>query len=260
MTKEKIKFIIVRTVGNFLVLFSIYGIAMTLGPAAYLEAVYRFNQLRNVHYQLAFKAEKVEPTPGGEKITPTPIRAVTPTAVPFANTSFFGQLAGGDKIELITPVSTRFGLVIPKIGANAPIIANVNAADPKAYLPVLKKGVAHALGTVFPGVVGNIFLFAHSTDNFWNVGRYNAIFYLLKEMDKGDEVDLIYKGRRYIYKVTNKVIAEATEVKYLTKQTNFEQLTLQTCWPPGTTFKRLIVIARPEKDLAFSLPVGKTGF
>jgi hypothetical protein len=40
-------------------------------------------------------------------------------------------------------------------------------------------GVAHAKGTVFPHK-GNIYLFAHSTDNWWNVGRYNAVFYLLK--------------------------------------------------------------------------------
>ncbi|KKS75032.1 MAG: hypothetical protein UV46_C0027G0005 [Candidatus Gottesmanbacteria bacterium GW2011_GWC2_42_8] len=108
--------------------------------------------------------------------------------------------------------------------------------------------VAHAAGTVFPGVTGNIFLFAHSTDNFWNVGRYNAIFYLLKELEKGDEVDLFLNGKRHIYRVTNKLIVDPTEIEYLTRQTNYEQLTLQTCWPPGTTFKRLIILAVPEKD------------
>ena len=27
-----------------------------------------------------------------------------------------------------------------------------------------------------------------------------------------------------------------------------KQLTLMTCWPPGTTLKRLIVIATPKND------------
>ena len=240
--REVIKFIIIRTIGNFLVLTSIWGIGMTLGPAAYLEVLYRFNQLRNIRYELAFQP-KAEPPEITEELPPV-------------NSTFFGQIAGGDKIEFIQPVSAEFAIVIPKIGANAPIMPNVNAADPNIYLPVLKDGVAHALGTVFPGVVGNIFLFAHSTDNFWNVGRYNAIFYLLKELEQGDEVNLIYKGKRYIYRVTNKLIVDPTEVEYLTKQVNYEQLTLQTCWPPGTTFKRLIVLARPEKDLASSLQRG----
>src|SRR3989344_3881131 len=242
---EILKFIILRTVGNFLVLASLYGIIMTFGPAVYLEMLYRTNQMRNVRYELSFRQEKEEPVTTSEEIIPTPTVSV--------ETTFFGQIAGGDKIEFIQPAATDFSIVIPKIGANAPVLANVNAADPDIYLPALEKGVAHAFGTVFPGVPGNIFLFAHSTDNFWNVGRYNAIFYLLKELENGDEVDLIYKGKRYIYRVTNKLIVDPSEVEYLTKQLNYEQLTLQTCWPPGTTFKRLIVLARPEKDLNQSL-------
>lgn len=244
--REVIRFIIIRSIGNFLVLFSIYGIAMTLGPAFYLEVFYRFNQSRNLRYELAYKQSPkiIEPTGTVEELS-----IPTATPVPFINSTFFGQIAGGDKIEFLQPVSTQFALVIPKIGANAPIIPNVDASDSKLYLASLKKGIAHALGTVFPGVNGNIFLFAHSTDNFWNVGRYNAIFYLLKELDRGDEVNVIYQGKRHIYKVVNRVIVNPSETQYLTKQTNFEQLTLQTCWPPGTTFKRLIIIAKPEQDL-----------
>ncbi|OGG03109.1 hypothetical protein A2W14_04545 [Candidatus Gottesmanbacteria bacterium RBG_16_37_8] len=246
LNKDVVKFIIIRTVGNFLVLTSLLGIVLTLGPAGYLEAAYRINQIRNIRYEVFFRPAKAEPVEIADQLIPTP------TYVP-PNNTFFGQIAGGDKIEIIEPVSTQFGIVIPKIGANAPIIPNVDPSNPKLFLPILKQGVAHALGTVFPGVIGNIYLFAHSTDNFWNVGRYNAIFYLLKEMENGDEINLIYKGNRYIYRVTNKLIISPTDVEYLTKQTNYEQLTLQTCWPPGTTFKRLIVIARPEKDLNQSL-------
>lgn len=243
--KEVIRFIIIRSVGNFLVLFSLYGIGMTLGPALYLEVLYRFNQSRNLRYELVYKQSPKIIEPGVVEELPIP----TATPVPVLNSTFFGQIAGGDKIEFLQPVSTQFALVIPKIGANAPIIPNVDASDSKLYLSSLKKGIAHALGTVFPGVNGNIFLFAHSTDNFWNVGRYNAIFYLLKELEKGDEVNVIYKGKRHIYRVVNRVVVNPSETQYLTKQTNFEQLTLQTCWPPGTTFKRLIIIAKPERDL-----------
>ena len=103
-------------------------------------------------------------------------------------------------------------------------------------------------GTVFPGVGGNIYLFAHSTDAFWNVGRYNAVFYLLKELSNGDEIDVFYNGVRHKYIVYNKSIADPSEVRYLTEVVPYEKLTLQTCWPPGTTLKRLLVFARPEND------------
>ena len=47
------------------------------------------------------------------------------------------------------------------------------------FLPVLRKGIAHAKGTALPNETnGNVYLFAHSTDSLLNVGRYNAVFTL----------------------------------------------------------------------------------
>lgn len=238
---DKLKFIILRTIGNFLFIFSLWGMAATFGPAFYLEIIYRINQVRNVKYVVS--PPETSTIPFGRIIG----SGITP--IPAGKPTFFGQLTGGNKTEVMSPVSAQFGIIIPKIGANAPVIPNVDTGNPQTYLLELQKGVAHAAGTVFPGVPGNIYLFAHSTDSFWNVGRYNAIFYLVKELENGDEIDLFYMGVRHVYRVIKKEVVSPSEVDYLTKPTNFEQLTLQTCWPPGTTFKRLMVIARPEKDI-----------
>jgi sortase A len=113
----------------------------------------------------------------------------------------------------------------------------------------LQKGVAHAKGTAFPGEGGHIFMFAHSTDYVWNVGTYNAVFYLLYKLEVGDEVNLFYKGTRYVYKVTGKQIVDPSQVEYLTRKTPNELLTLQTCWPPGTTLKRMLVFAEPVSQV-----------
>lgn len=238
MKKDFIKFIIIRTVGNFLFIFAIWGMILTFGPIIYYEAIFRFTQLRNIRYEVKSAAAE---TINFSNLIPTPTTAVS--------SSFFGQILGGNKTEILTPVSAQFGIIIPKIGANAAIFPNVDAGNPDAYLPVLQKGVAHAAGTVFPGVEGNIYLFAHSTDSFWNAGRYNAVFYLLKELVNGDEIDIYLNGIRYIYRVVNKLTVNPEDVRYLTESTPYEQLTLQTCWPPGTTLKRLIILARPEKDI-----------
>ena len=207
---------------------------MTFGPVVYIEVLYQFNQIRNISYVVDY---------------PVPEKVIEPT--PFLNptTTFFGQLTGGNRVEVISPVSPQFGVVIPKIGANLPVFPNIDAGNPDIYLPVLQKGVAHAAGTVFPGVSGNIYLFAHSTDAFWNVGRYNAVFYLIKNLENGDEIDVFFNGVRYIYRTVNKLVVDSSEVQYLTDQVPYEQLILQTCWPPGTTLKRLLVFARPEKDV-----------
>ena len=142
------------------------------------------------------------------------------------------------------PVNTDFSIVIPKIYAKSAIIANVDATDSKVFLKQLKKGVAHAQGTALPGEGGNIYLFAHSTDAFYNIGFYNAVFYLIGKLNTGDEIFIYYKGIKYNYLVFDKRVVNANDTKYLGNIGDGETLTLQTCYPPGTTLKRLVVLAQ----------------
>ncbi len=146
-------------------------------------------------------------------------------------------------VKLLTPVNTEFSIIIPKIAAVAPIIANVDPQNESEYLKALKNGVAHAKGTAFPGDIGNVYLFAHSTDAFYNVGRYNAVFYLIGKLSKGDEILVYYKGRKFKYIVDQVKVVSPDEINYLAGNSDKNTLTLQTCYPPGTTFKRLVVIA-----------------
>ncbi len=146
------------------------------------------------------------------------------------------------KPKVIAPVDTDFGIVIPKIGASAKVIANVDPYNERDYQRQLTKGVAQAKGTALPNQNGNVFIFAHSAGNFYEANRFNAVFYLLTKLEKGDEVDLYYKGTKYQYKITDKKLVDATDVSYLSRGKE-KILTLMTCWPPGTTLKRLIVVA-----------------
>jgi LPXTG-site transpeptidase (sortase) family protein len=216
---DVIKFLAIRTTGNFILLFALTGIAMTFGDALLQEGIYRLNDIRGVEYTVAQEA--------------------TP------ETNGFAQ-ADVDAVP-ITPVDTDFAVVIPKINANAAIIPNVDPGNQAEYSAALKKGVAHAAGSVFPGMDGNVYLFAHSTDYFWNISRFNAVFYLLKELEPGDEIDIFFGGRRYIYTVTERKITNPEDTQYLENNIGGEpRLTLQTCWPPGTTIKRLVVFAKPK--------------
>lgn len=147
----------------------------------------------------------------------------------------------------LTPQNTNFWIVVPKIEASAPVFENVDSQNPHSYLPALQKGVAHALGTSTPDKPGNSYIFAHSTDAFYNVGRYNAVFYLLGKLDTGDEINVYYRGEKYIYIVQEKKVVDPESVKYL-GNLGGDTLTLQTCYPPGTTSKRLIVIANKVEN------------
>ena len=143
-------------------------------------------------------------------------------------------------------VGAYFSIVIPGIGAASDVVANVSTSDPKEYLAALEEGVAHARGTYFPGQGETVFLFAHSTDSPINIARYNAVFYLLRKLEPGDTIIVFFADKKYTYEVTEKLVTSASDTSWLAT-TGEERLILQTCDPPGTTFRRLLVIAEPLK-------------
>ncbi len=148
----------------------------------------------------------------------------------------------------IAPLDKNFGIVIPKIKANARVIANVDPLKEDIYQRALTKGVAHAQGTVLPGETGNMFIFAHSAGNWYEANQYNAIFYLLYKLVKGDVINIYYKDQLYAYKVRELKYVDPTEVSHLSPSNDgWKTLTLMTCWPPGTTLKRLLVTATLKK-------------
>lgn len=153
------------------------------------------------------------------------------------------QFPGG--LRPITPVDTEFSIVIPKINLNAEIFPEIDPGNPEKYLPVLRKGVAHSQGSAYPDEEGNVFLFGHSTDTFYNIGRYNAVFFLINKLKPGDEVDIFYRDQRYIYEMIESQIVEPDGISsFLEKYRGQKVVTLQTCYPPGTTLKRLLVIGK----------------
>lgn len=142
----------------------------------------------------------------------------------------------------VKPASSDFGIVIPKIHANAPVVKDVDAFNSQVYQQSLSKGIAHARGTSTPDIAGNTFLFAHSAQNWLNANRYNAVFYLLYKLEKGDAFSVYYKGKEYIYKVEEKRTVSAETVEVMKSSAYPRSVTLMTCWPPGTTLQRLIVV------------------
>lgn len=225
MKKEFVKVLILRTIGNFLLLTALFFIGKTF--------------YEPVRQEIRYFLEK---TVGKRYVVSQPIKTALPPPVQ-GEPNLLASVLRIRSVEILTPENPNFSIVIPKIGANARIIPNVDPADEAVYLPALQKGVAQAAGTAFPGEGGHIFLFAHSTDYFWNVGNYNAVFYLLSKLEIGDEVNLFYRNQRFVYRIIGRQIVEPSQVEYLTRKSNREFLTLQTCWPAGTTLRRLLVFA-----------------
>ena len=229
-----------RTFGNFLILISLFFIARTLYEPLHQEIRFMMDKWNNKTYVVATKQEELSFALQKAGDLSGQARQVKKGSLT--------RTIDGKTVQVLIPEDSSFSIVIPKIGANARIISGVDTSNERAYSVALKEGVAQALGTAFPGEGGHIFLFAHSTDYWWNVSTYNAVFYLLGKLEKGDEIDIFYKGERFVYQMVDSKIVDPSEVEYITRKTNQEFLTLQTCWPLGTTFKRLLVFATRVAD------------
>ncbi|MCX6807527.1 MAG: sortase [Patescibacteria group bacterium] len=148
-----------------------------------------------------------------------------------------------------------FRLKIDKLEQNVPVVEAAvepllnqdwNALE-KQIQADLQNGVVHYPATARPGTGGNTVITGHSSYYPWDAGRYKSVFALLEKLEAGDQFSVFYHQKEYKYKVESKNIIKATDVSVL-NQDGDERVTLITCWPTGTNYKRLVVIGKPITD------------
>jgi len=91
-----------------------------------------------------------------------------------------------------------------------------------------------------PGNFGNFFVTGHSSYYEWDEGRYKDVFALLAEVKEGDNVEVYWEGKKYVYKMRQKEIVPPTKTSVLAQPDDKSIITLMTCYPIGTDEKRLI--------------------
>jgi LPXTG-site transpeptidase (sortase) family protein len=228
--------------GMTLLIISLGGIASPFIHRWTLDTNYALNQsISTMRKNLASKGDALR----GYIFGTTKLVAETPVdtaANRLLAEKIFNPMLSPDG-STIVPVNTDFGLVIPKIGVNAPVIPAVNPTKPSEYDEALKKGIAHSSLSYFPDQDGTVYLFSHSTNYDWFVKDLNAVFYLLKNLDTDDPIFIVYKGKTYAYKTTDKRVVSPQSVAYLVPQPGTKRLILETCWPPGSTTQRLLIFA-----------------
>ncbi len=136
-----------------------------------------------------------------------------------------------------------YGIIIPKLGLDEKVIFNVDPNNEDQYRAALKMGIAHASSTSYPDENGLGYYFAHSSSPGFKT-QYNAVFYLLDKLEEGDAVYIWNERKRYHYLVSEKMIKEPSDTAFLYQSYDSETIVLQTCWPPGTTQKRLLIFAK----------------
>jgi len=143
---------------------------------------------------------------------------------------------------VVAPVSADPTITIPKITVNAPVVY-LDSTREVDVLKGLESGIVHYGNTPNPGQGGNAVFFGHSSNDWWQPGNYKFVFVLLDKLTVGDKFSINYQAKSYTYQVTGTQVVEPTQVSVL-NQTAEPTVTLITCSPPGTSWKRLVVSAK----------------
>lgn len=209
---------ILKTLGNLLIALGIGIAVFTYAPIIYSE----------IKYSLSPK-ENIEPVNSTQN--------TSTEAEPEDDTD-------SENIALLQPVDVDFSIVIPKIEVNTPVVEDVSVLDQAEYMEALKEGAAHARGTALPGEKGNMFVFAHSSLNFWQLGPYATVFNLLNKLEEGDLITVFYEGKAYTYQVFENEVIPGWNTEPFYEEYDDAVITLVTCDPPGSTLNRRIVKAK----------------
>lgn len=138
--------------------------------------------------------------------------------------------------KTVTPVNSYF-ISIPKVRiVNALVKIGVND---------LSKNLIHYGGTGLPGKYGTAVIFGHSIlPAFYDPKNYLSIFSLLPTLKEGDEIFVRFDGVDYRYEVSNMRVTDPDDVSGLEQRYDNSYITLVTCVPPGTYYKRLWLTAK----------------
>lgn len=136
-------------------------------------------------------------------------------------------------------------LTVPKLNIDVPVVWDVQFDQ---IVPKLADGAVHYGGTALPGQNGNVFITGHSSNFWWDKGKFNTIFATLDQLEEGDEIGLTYQGKRYKYIIEKEFVVDPSKIEVL-NPTDHSIISLMTCTPVGTTINRLIVQAKQIEPL-----------
>ncbi len=145
-------------------------------------------------------------------------------------------------------VVTEYTLAIPKLHiSDARVIIGGDS---------LEESLIHYGGTGIPGLTGTSVIFGHSTlPQLFDATNYKTIFSYLPTLKpksdtyQGDEIFITYDSVTYRYVVEDMKVLDPDDLSVLDQKYDASYVTLVTCVPPGTLWKRLKVSAKVAPNI-----------
>ncbi len=143
--------------------------------------------------------------------------------------------------EQKTPEIAYYSVSIPKLGIKNATVSTIDFE--------VSKHLVQYWGTPIPPNPGNTVIFGHSTlPHFFEKNNYKTIFAKAHNLTLGDSIQISRGKKIYTYKVIRTHITDPDDLTVLSQDRTGTYLTIITCTPPGTIWKRLIIKARLEES------------
>lgn len=112
----------------------------------------------------------------------------------------------------------------------------------------LKVHLVQYAGTPIPPEKGTTVIFGHSTlPQLYNPHDYKTIFANILDLRVGDTINAKIEGITYIYKIVDIKVVNPEDISVLNQDYSGSYLTIITCTPPGTIWKRLVLKSELQK-------------
>lgn len=190
-----------------------------------------------------FTGETVSPLASYFKpVTPVPLAPKVANATDLTTTSSDSfrpstWFAGATSADVNLSSLQTYKLSIPKLKIDQATV--IMGGDD------LKKSLIAWPTSALPGSYGVNIIFGHSElPALASPKDYSGIFTFLTDLEEGDEIIVDSDGVRYKYVVFDKKVVDPTDLSVLEQRFDRAYLTLITCVPPGTLWKRGVVRAR----------------
>ncbi len=143
------------------------------------------------------------------------------------------------KFQKVKPKIDTYTMSIPKLNIKDAVVSTTSND--------LAKHLVNFGGTALPPDKGNAVVFGHSTlPQLFDPKNYKTILATAYRLKVGDELFTNVSGVTYKYRIYNITVVNPDDTSVLEQDYSDSFLTLVTCTPPGTTWKRLIIKSRLE--------------
>ncbi len=191
-----------------------------------------------IYFAPAFASQKIEtPIPTHNVINSSNITTVINTAVTNINTDYTDAYNWYPGYNTKAKKHANYTISIPKIDI---IDAEVTNEDTD-----LTRHLVQFNSDTMPPKSGNSIIFGHSTlPQLYDSKNYKTIFANAYKLSVGDMILVRIDNQNYNYKIESVTVVDPADTSVLAQNFSDSFITIITCTPPGTIWKRLIIKAR----------------